>query len=110
MQHTGERSAAASTITAAHVRLCMLRGTKIATGHTTSRYYYKGLCVVTQQLTDAASEHALTAFWTPQGLKGQQTFEAMLRRNPRKPSHQASLRKKATVTLLMLRKPCASPK
>ena len=34
------------TVTAAHIRLCILSGTNIDTGHETTRYYYKGLCVL----------------------------------------------------------------
>jgi hypothetical protein len=99
-QSAATGSSAGTTITAAHHRLCMLRGTKIDTGHATSRYYYKGLCVVARRLSPSASERVLTAFWTPRDLKAQQTFQAMLNSGtPRK-----NLPKKATVTLLMLRK------
>ena len=34
------------TVTAAHIHLCILSGTNIDTGHETTRYYYKGLCVL----------------------------------------------------------------
>ena len=77
MQHT--------RITAAHIRMCMLSGTKIDVNLHISRYYYKGLCVVafTHSVVPAGSLHAeaMSAFWILNDEKVQRSFTTLLRRH-----------------------------
>lgn len=73
MQHTH--------ITAAHIRMCVLRGTKIDVNPQISRFYYRGLCVVT--CADSAFQlhaSAMSAFWILNDETVQQTFTTLLRR------------------------------
>jgi hypothetical protein len=84
-------------ITDAHVRLCMLRGTKIYTAHHTSRYYYKGLCVVAHTFGDNARQETVSAFWILNDATTQLTFKGLLRRRERK----NTVYKKASLRLLM---------
>jgi hypothetical protein len=77
MQHT--------RITAAHVRMCILSGTKIDVTPHISRYYYKGLCVVAlagsvPEFTNSLHAEAMSAFWVLNDEIVQRTFTTLLRR------------------------------
>jgi len=89
-------------ITAAHVRLCMHRGTKIDTGHHTSRYYYKGLCVVARTFGDNGRQETMSAFWILSDARTQRTFKGLLQRHERK-NTVTNRYKKASPRLLMLK-------
>ena len=78
MQHT--------RITAAHIRMCMLSGTKIDVNLHISRYYYKGLCVVAlagsvPEFTNSLHAEAMSAFWILNDEKVQRSFTTLLRRH-----------------------------
>ena len=78
MQHT--------RITAAHVRMCILSGTKIDVTPHISRYYYKGLCVVAlagsvPEFTNSLHAEAMSAFWVLNDEIVQRTFTTLLRRH-----------------------------
>jgi hypothetical protein len=89
------------TITAEHLHLCMVKGTKIEVGHT-MRYYYKGLCVVTNLPLPSNIEHVVTAFWTPQDHQMREKYNVMLKSIGRSSVKKRSF-KKASGSLLMLR-------
>jgi hypothetical protein len=89
-------------ITDAHVRLCILRGTKIDTEYHSIRYYYKGLCVVARKIADNAGQDTVSSFWILPDAKTQRTFTRALQALRRREGKN-TVYKKATSRLLMLK-------